>query len=231
MKISIILPIYNEVEIIEKSLMKTEEFIKSTNYDYEIILAEDGSKDGSDKICEKLASRKKRIKHFHSDNRLGRGRALKKVLVKTTGDVLIYFDADLATDISSVRELIKEIEMGYDVSIGSRLLPKSNVERLFAREIASRGYNLLARFLFHTEIKDLQCGLKAFRRSTLPILLSANDNYWFWDSEILIMAEKENLKISEIPVKWNEGNKSKVNILKDSIVMGLKLLRLKIKLI
>jgi len=230
MKLSIILPVYNEAKILESSLLEIEKFLKSMEYDYEIILAEDGSEDGSDRICEEMASGKKRIKYYHSDKRLGRGKALKRAFLKTSGDVLIYFDVDLATELFSLKELVKKIEIGYDISIGSRLIPGSETNRFFLREIASRIYNLLARFLFQTKIKDLQCGFKAFRRTTLPFLLKSKSDDWFWDTETLLLAEKEGMKISEIPVKWKEGKKSRVNVVKDSIIMGLNLIKLKIRI-
>ncbi len=231
MKLSIVLPVYNEAGVLENSLEKIENNLKSLGYDYEIIIAEDGSTDGTDRLCREISSRNKKVRHLHSDEKLGRGRALKNSFLEARGDVFVYFDIDLATDLRHLKSLVEEIENGCDISTGCRLNEKSQINRSFLREIASRGYNLMAKILFNTKISDMQCGFKAFHRRTLPVLLKSRDNRWFWDTETLLLGEKYGLKISEIPVVWRESSDSKVNVMKDSFEMGLSLLKLRIRLI
>jgi hypothetical protein len=227
MKISVVLPVYNEAKKIKKSVEEIKNFLEKMPYELEIIIAEDGSTDGTDKIVSELSLNKKII-HIHSDKRLGRGKALKNAFAQAKGDIFIYMDIDLATDLSSIKTMIKEIENGFDICIGSRYLSGSKSERSFLRKTMSLTYIFFVKLLFNTKLKDMQCGLKAFSKKTLPTLLSVRDNYWFWDTEILLMAEKKNLKIKEIPVVWKEKKSSKVKIFRDSIYMGIKLIKLKI---
>ncbi|MFH1623059.1 MAG: dolichyl-phosphate beta-glucosyltransferase, partial [Candidatus Aenigmatarchaeota archaeon] len=228
--VSIVLPVYNEADVLEASVRKVEWHLKKLGYDYEIIIAEDGSTDGTDTIAARMAHANKRMKHLHSVERLGRGGALKRAFRVAAGDVLVYLDIDLATDLSCLGKLISEIERGYDVSIGSRLLPGSDVKRSLARSVASRCYNALARGLFGTNVHDMQCGFKAFRSSMMPAIIAAQNNHWFWDTETLLIAEASGAAISEVPVAWREINKSKVKIVKDAFDMGFSLVKLRTRL-
>ena len=231
--LSIIIPVYNEADILEKNTLKIKNAVEKITKNYEIIIAEDGSDDGTNKLAKRLSNKYSNIKHFHFKKRQGRGQALIKAFKKSKGDILIYMDIDLATDLNYISDLINAIKKGADIAIGSRMKNKSNCKRSFKRNIASYFYNLLVRLLFDVKIHDTQCGFKAFgRKSIFKILPQIKDKHWFWDTELLIKASKKNYKIIEIPIKWNEINnrKSKVNVLKDGIEMGLKLIKLRIKL-
>ncbi|RLI79007.1 glycosyltransferase family 2 protein [Archaeoglobales archaeon] len=209
MKVSVVLPAYNEAKRIENAIKKTEETLKEIGCDYEIIVAEDGSTDGTDKIVQKLVN--DRIKHLHSDERLGRGKALMNAFEKANGDVVVYIDVDLATDIKHLKELINTIQIGYDVATGSRLLRESKAKRSFERELYSKVYNFLVRLFLKSKIRDHQCGFKAFRRDVvLELGKKAKDNHWFWDTEILVLAQRSGYKVKEIPVEWREGEDTKV---------------------
>ncbi len=229
MKLSIVLPIYNEAKILEKTVKKVKNTLEKLDYNYELIIAEDGSTDGSDKIATKLVSRDKRIRFLHSSKKLGRGKALKNALSNAKGDIFLYFDADLATDLSCLNDLIKRVEEGADISIGSRLLSSSKTDRSVLREMTSRGFNLFSTFLFNSKITDLQCGFKAFHKRTQPLLLQTRDSHWFWDTETLLKAERSGFKISQIPVRWKGGKKSKVKVIEDMLDMGLKLMKLRME--
>jgi hypothetical protein len=225
--ISIVIPAHNQADILEKSVKELVSFLKKCKYDYEILIAEDGSVDGTYKIASNIASKNSKIRVLHSRIRRGKGGALKYAFSKSKGDFLIFSDADLSAKITSLPEFVKKLEGGYDICIGSRFLPSSKVERSFSRSLLSRGYNFLAKILFNTEITDLQCGLKGFRKETLPILLKAKNNSWFWDTEALILAERNNLRICQIPVVWKETKRSKVNKLKDSATFLIELIKLR----
>jgi len=226
MKISVVLPVYNEAKKIKESVEEIKNFLEKMPYEFEIIIAEDGSTDGTDKIASELSLNKKII-YIHSDKRLGRGKALKNAFSQAKGDVFIYMDIDLATDLSSIKTMIKEIENGFDICIGSRYLKESKSERSFLRKTMSLIYNFFVKMLFNTKLNDMQCGLKAFSKKTLPTMLNARDDYWFWDTETLLLAEKQNQRIKEIPVVWKENKSSKVKILRDSIYMGIRLIKLR----
>ncbi|MCS7121235.1 MAG: flippase-like domain-containing protein [Archaeoglobaceae archaeon] len=228
MKVSIILPAYNEAERLEKAVKEVKNVAEKIGYDFEILIAEDGSKDGTDKIAAEIAKKDLKVKHLHSDERLGRGRALMNAIRKSEGDIVVFMDVDLSTDLSHLKDLIDAILIEkYDISIGSRLMKSSSVERPLKRELASRIYNFLVRFLLGSKVRDHQCGFKAFKKDVaLKVGEKAKDNHWFWDTEVLVLAQRDGYKIKEIPVKWKHGGKTKVDLTRDSIYMLFQLLRM-----
>lgn len=223
--ITVVLPAHNEAPRLENSIIEIERILKGSPY--EIIISEDGSTDGTDKIAASMASRNKKIIHLHSDERKGKGKAIKDAFKISSGDIISFMDVDLASDINDFPRLIETIENGADIAIGSRHLPESKVERSFRRAIFSKGYNFLAELLFNAEIKDLQCGFKAFHKNTLPILLSAKNDGFLWDTEVLVLAKRKGFKIVEVPITWREGGKSKVKLLKDSFKILYSLTKFK----
>lgn len=131
-------------------------------------------------------------------------------------------DLDLATHPKHLKPLVEAITIeNYDISVGSRNLPDSRVERKLHRSIASKSYNLIVRLVLGSKISDQQCGFKAFKRVILiEMLKQVRAGYWFWDTEILVRAARSGYKIKEIPVEWKSGRKTKVNLLRDSCSMG-----------
>ena len=195
---------------------------------FEIIIAEDGSTDGTDRIAAELADTHEYVKHLHSDARQGRGRALNRAFKFASGDILCYIDVDLATDMKHLSELIDAIRYeGYDFSTGSRMMPTSDVKRPLKRGIASKGFNFLTRNFLRSELYDHQCGFKGFKRESLFELMdSVEDEHWFWDTELLVRAQHAGYKVKEFPVIWRHGGATKVDLVKDVIGMGSQILRL-----
>ena len=220
-KVSVVFPAYNEVDVLENTVQKVIENLDKYTDSYEIIIAEDGSTDGTSKLAADLTKKNPRIKHIHGTNRLGRGNALRNSFKKSKGETLVYMDLDLATDLNHLKELITSINIeGFDLATGSRLLPESEVDRSWARHIASSAYNLMVRLLLGSRIKDHQCGFKSFRRGALLCLLNEVEaSHWFWDTEILVRANLKGYKIKEIPVLWKSGKETKVRLLEDSVNM------------
>jgi len=229
---SIILPAYNEADKIESSIQKLIQVLKSKKINFEIIIAEDGSTDGTDRIAERLAKEKKFIKHLHSDKRLGRGLALKNCEKIVEGNYPTYMDVDLAPRFGErLSDVLKNFEQGFDIVIGSRYHELSKTERSFGRKVASKIYNFLQKVLFGIPIEDLQCGFKSFRKNIfIDMNKEVEANGWFWDTEILIRSFLKGYKIKEIPVEWKEGKQTKVKIIKDSWNMGTSLIKLWFKL-
>ncbi len=222
-----VLPAYNEAERIENTVEKTASALRNLTSSFEIIIAEDGSTDGTDRICEALSKKYDFVVHLHSDERLGRGRALSRAFAVSRGEILGYIDVDLATNMKHLKELIQYIREGYDVATGSRMLPNSNVRRPFKRKIASKAFNFLTRKLLGSTLYDHQCGFKSFRRASLfAILHEVKDTHWFWDTEVLVRAQHAGFKVKEFPVEWEQGSVTKVKLIKDVIVMGSQILRL-----
>ncbi len=226
--VSIVFPAYNEVEHLENAVEKTARTLKKFTNSFELIIAEDGSTDGTAERAEELAKRFAYVKHIHGEKRLGRGTALNKAFKQSHGEVLVYMDLDLATDLKYLRPLIDAVaKEGYDFATGSRLMPESRVERTLRRRLTSKFYNFMVRLILGSKIYDHQCGFKAFKRQpTLQLLDEVKDRHWFWDTEILVRAAKEGYKIKEIAVEWKSGRQTKVNLFKDSLNMGKQVLKL-----
>jgi len=226
-EVSIVLPAYNEAKRMEDTVERTAAALREISSSFEIIIAEDGSKDGTDRICESLAKKYDFVKHLHSQERQGRGRALDRAFRSSSGDILGYIDVDLATDMQHLLELIQSIRDGYDFATGSRMLPQSNVKRPFKRGFASKGFNFLTRLMLGSKLYDHQCGFKSFRREALFALMdNIKDTHWFWDTELFVRAQRAGYRIKEFPVEWKQGGTTKVNLVKDVFGMGSQIFRL-----
>ncbi|RXA16827.1 flippase-like domain-containing protein [Methanosarcina sp. MSH10X1] len=223
-----VLPAYNEAANLEKAVFVTAETLYKITDHFEIIIAEDGSTDGTDRIASRLSEQYAYVVHMHSDKRQGRGKALSRAFKSASGEVLCYIDVDLATDMKYLEKLVRAVSTeGYDFATGSRMMCESDAKRPFKREFASRGYNFLVRLFLRSKLCDHQCGFKAFRREALFELLDEIENeHWFWDTEVLVRAQHRGYKVIEFPVYWRHGGSSKVNLAKDVKGMGSEIFRL-----
>lgn len=183
-------------------------------FDYELVIANNGSTDRTLEIARRLAREYNRVRVLDVPQK-GRGGALKRAWLDSRADVLSYMDVDLSTDLAAFPALVGAVAWGeFDLAFGSRLLVQSQVKRGWRRELLSRGYNRLVRLLLHTGIRDLQCGFKAIRRAAAQALLpQVADAGWFFDTELLVQAERLGFRLREIPVRWVEDRDSRVNIL------------------
>ncbi len=216
--VSVVLPAYNEADKLEPAVTRISQALKEYGATYEIIVAEDGSTDGTDKKAAMLAEIVPFVRHIHREKRLGRGTALNNAFRQSNGEVLVYMDLDLATDLKYLKPLVEAIKIeGYDFSTGSRMLPESKAERTLRRSISSKTYNFLVRHMLGSKLRDHQCGFKAFKREPLIKLLDEVEaTHWFWDTEILVRANRKGYRIKEIPVEWKSGKDTKVSLFKDS---------------
>ncbi|KAA9396806.1 TIGR00374 family protein [Haloarcula sp. CBA1130] len=228
-EVSVVLPAYNEADTIEQTVSTTLETLASFLPEdaYEVIVAEDGCSDRTPEIATRLAHEDSRVRHVHSDDRLGRGGALEYAFERADGETLVYFDTDLATDMSHLEELVNAVRIdGYDVATGSRWMPENRADRPAKRGIPSFGYNTLVRAVLRSEIQDHQCGFKAFDRQALETLLPrVQDEHWFWDTELLVKAQRDGYRVKEFPVDWTPKGDSKVDIVRDVFGMGSQILR------
>lgn len=235
MLINITIPVYNEEKILKQNILVLHKFLKQNiKEDWETVIADNGSNDRTSKIAKSLAKKLDHLKYLHLEQK-GRGRVLKKAWQESRADVLSYMDVDLACDLSSFPKLIQAIKEEADIAIGSRFTAQAQVQRSTFREILSAWYNRLIRFFFRVKFKDGQCGFKAINRKVLEnIIPNIKDNYWFFDTEMLVLAERAGYKIKEIPVKWvetrNKYRKSKVKIIPTVLGYLFSILRLKLRL-
>jgi glycosyltransferase involved in cell wall biosynthesis len=227
LEVSLVFPAYNEAGGIERAVdVALKELLKEKS-SFEIIIAEDGSSDGTDVVAKRLEATHQEVRHIHRAERLGRGSALNRAFKECRGTILVYMDVDLASDITQLWALIDSIRDGADIATGSRLLPSSRVQRSARRSLASWFYNFLVRTLFNIPIHDYQCGFKAFnRRRLMEYIDEVEDTHWFWDTEVIIRGVRHGLKVEEIPINWSEGQGTKVNLIRDSWRMGSKAIHL-----
>ena len=195
---------------------------------FEVIVAEDGCDDRTPEIADRLAAEDDRVRHFHSEKRLGRGGALEFAFERAAGDTLVYFDTDLATDMRHLEELVGTIRSGEaDVATGSRWMPGRQADRPAERGIPSRGFNLLVRTVLRSDLRDHQCGFKALSRDAFDRLKDdVEDEHWFWDTELLVRAQRSGMDVAEFPVDWEPKGDSKVDLVRDVFGMGSQILRL-----
>ena len=229
-KIVATLPCHNDVAFLEKAVDALKKWLEIHKGDYVIVIAEDGSTDGSTELARTLASSDSSIVHFHNDSKLGRGRALMNAWERFDGEIYAYIDCDLATDMSFFPQLIGYIQEGNDLATGSRFVERAITTRPFLRGITSRGYNWMIRLVFDSGIRDHQCGFKAFSHGMVAhILNESRDDHWFWDTEAIVLARRGGFKIVEFPVVWEEKKGSRTplkRLLKDVWIHWKGLLKL-----
>ncbi len=217
--VDITIPVLNEEHSIVNSLTTLSAFLDTEcSYDWSITVADNGSSDRTFDLADSFATSNRRITVLRLEER-GRGRALKHAWSTSTADVVAYMDVDLSTGLDSLASLIDPILEGRcEVSIGSRLLPEAVIVRSLKREALSRAYNAIVRSFFHYEVVDAQCGFKAIRTSLARELIpKIEDNGWFFDTELLVLAHRAGLRINQVPVRWVEDPDSRVRIIQTAI--------------
>lgn len=225
-EVTIIIPVYNDRDSLEIAIPRSIDVLGTITGLFEIIVAEDGSNDGSAEFVKMYATQDKRVRLLHSDNRLGRGKALNRAIHEAKGTIVCYYDVDLATNMQHLPELIAAIRNGAAISTGSRLMPASDIVRTGGREIASRTYNFLVRLFLGSRVFDHQCGFKGFNKAQIiPLIPTIKSDHWFWDTEILVRAQCKGYQVAEFPVHWRAGKGTTVKI-KDVFEMGSSILRL-----
>jgi glycosyltransferase involved in cell wall biosynthesis len=215
--VEITMPVYNEEKELTKHILILHEFCRKnlSSYDWHITIADNASVDNTPIVASALTHKYPNIKYFRLDQK-GRGRAVKRVWSDSKCDICIYMDLDLSTDLVHLPNIIKKLETGYDIAIGSRLAKGAKVEgRTFLRELISRTLNFFfIQFFFHTHFTDAQCGFKgATRRVVEELIPKVKNNEWFFDGELLIIAEKSGYKIYEEPVHWVDNPGSTVRLI------------------
>jgi glycosyltransferase involved in cell wall biosynthesis len=217
--VNITIPVYNEEKTLSSSISKLCFFLeKNFPYSFEIIIADNASTDATLSIAQDLEKRFENVKVSHL-RRKGRGGALKQVWSESHAEILSYMDCDLSTDLKHFAPLIEAIEKGHwDIAVGSRLLPNSVTTRGLKRELISRSYNLLIKTMFHTRFSDAQCGFKAITKVAFEELCSLiEDEAWFMDTELLILAEKLGYSVFDLPVKWIDDPDTSVRIFQTAV--------------
>ncbi|KPJ63321.1 MAG: hypothetical protein AMS15_00815 [Planctomycetes bacterium DG_23] len=229
--LDIIVPVYNEEKDLPVNIRRLHHFLgKEADCDWRIVIADNASTDSTPAEAQALMEKFPRISYTRLEQK-GRGRALKFAWGQSKADVVGYMDVDLSTNLKHLPEALELVTQGADVVIGSRLIPGSRITRSLKREILSRGYNLLVHLIFGIHFSDAQCGFKFLTARALHTLRPLlHDPRWFFDTELLVMAERRGFKIGEIPVEWIEDLETTVRIVKDIFQDSYALAKLRLRL-
>jgi glycosyltransferase involved in cell wall biosynthesis len=210
----IVIPVYNEAHVVDASVRRLHDFLTTTfPFSWRITIVDNASTDGTWYAAARLARDLAHVRATHID-RKGRGLALRSAWSASDATVVAYMDVDLSTDLGALLPLVAPLVSGHsEVAIGSRLLPGASVTRTPKRELLSRAYNTLLRTTFVTTVHDAQCGFKALRAETARRLLPlVRDEGWFFDTELLLVAQQLGERVHEVPVDWTEDRDSRVHI-------------------
>lgn len=215
--VEVTIPVYNEEKDLARNMATLYGFCDKNlkSYDWHITIADNASKDNTPIIAVAITRKYPKIIYFRLEQK-GRGRAVKRVWSQSKCDYCVYMDLDLSTDLIHLPNILKKLGAGYDIVIGSRLAKGARViGRTFLRELTSRVLNFFfIQFFFQTHFTDAQCGFKAVTRRVVENLIpKVKDNGWFFDGELLIIAEKSDYKIYEEPVHWVDNPGSTVRLI------------------
>ncbi len=214
--LDVVIPVFNEEKDLGPCVRRLHEHLTRTfPYPFRITVADNASTDRTPEVAAGLAAALDGVRSTRLEEK-GRGRALRTVWSGSEAPVLAYMDVDLSTDLNAVLPLVAPLISGHsDLAIGTRLARSSRVVRGAKREFVSRAYNLILRSSLAARFSDAQCGFKAIRREVAERLLPlVEDTGWFFDTELLVLAERAGLRIHEVPVDWVDDPDSTVHIVR-----------------
>jgi dolichyl-phosphate beta-glucosyltransferase len=235
MRLSVVIPVYNEEKRIPNTLREIDKYLRGQNYDYEILVVNDGSKDRTVEIVRGLTSDIKNLKVTGYEKNQGKGYAVRFGLKEALGDYRLFTDADNSTSIDQIEKMWPEFEKGFDVVVGSRDIKGAVLDPpqpWWRQIILGEGFKLYRKLIIGLwGIEDTQCGFKGFEKEAVTkILPKCRINRFAFDPEILVLAKKFGFKIKEIPVYWKNDPESKVKF-KSIFKMALDLIKIRWNLI
>src|SRR2546426_7556680 len=228
--VSLIVPAFNEEARIGKSLDLILDFLQSQRYSFEVIIADDGSRDGTVELVRDRFGRHSNVKILSQLRNQGKGEAVKQGMLSASGDYLFFSDADLSVPIESLPAFLARLENHCDVIIGTRKKAGALIEvhQPFYREVMGKTYTTLSNWILALQLSDFTCGFKGFRREAAKVLFSLQRlKNWSFDSEILYLAQLKGYKIEEIPVTWRDDKATKVKLWRDAVSSFLGLVKIR----
>jgi glycosyltransferase involved in cell wall biosynthesis len=214
--VDVVIPVLNEAHVLERSVEAIRSFLsEQVSWQWRVVVVDNGSEDGTDEVARRLAAKHTDVQFLQLPQR-GRGRALRHAWTLSDADVVCYTDVDLSTELMALPTLVHAIlHEGYHLGTGSRLLPNSQTRRSLKREAISRTYNLIVKVILRTSFSDAQCGFKVVSREVVRVIVpQIEDQSWFFDTELLVLAEKQGYRIKDLPVQWIEDDDSRVKIVR-----------------
>jgi putative flippase GtrA len=216
--VEIVVPVHNEERALRPCILALRDYVRDQPWTSRIVIADNASTDATQVVSAALVEEAPDVKYLRLEEK-GRGRALRTAWSSADARVVAYMDVDLSTDLAALPVLVAPLLSGHsDVAIGTRLSTASRVVRGPKREFVSRSYNRLLRLTLRSRFSDAQCGFKAVRTDRLPALLDqVKDQEWFFDTELLVIAERTGMRIHEVPVDWVDDPDSRVDIVATAV--------------
>ena len=231
LELSIIIPAFNEEQRLPKTLETIRAYLKSRSLRAEVLVVDDGSIDTTAKVVELSRTCFPELQLISNERNRGKGFSVRRGMLEARGEIALFTDADLSAPIEEADKLIAVLrDPTYDGAIGSRALDRGLIEihQSAFREGAGIFFNRLVRWLTGVPFQDTQCGFKAFRRERIrPIFEQQRTEGFGFDPEILLLAQREGLRIAEVPVRWAHNPATKVNMFSDSVRMCVDLLAIR----
>ncbi|MAH48163.1 hypothetical protein CMI37_20235 [Candidatus Pacearchaeota archaeon] len=230
--IDIIIPIYyNNLNEIEPSIKKQTEFYRNylKNYEWKIIVGINGlNKNGIVEKAKELSEKYENVEYDYTEE-VGRGASLNRLFVKGKSDFVCYMDVDLSTNLEALPIMLKELELGNELVVGSKYIKNASFKRIPIRYVLSKIYNgIFTRFILNADFSDSQCGFKGMRVETAKkVIPLIRDKGWFWDTELLYLTQRAGYRFKEIPVNWVEKGNSGVNLFGIVLDFSKKIISLK----
>jgi len=228
--VTVIVPAYNEAKHINKNVPRICDFLQQNFNDFEVLVVDDGSTDGTYSLVRNLIEKYHCVKVIKNESNRGKGYSVKQAVRNASHDYIVFTDADLSTPVEEIPKGISLFEDDADIVIGSRAHTHSNIQKRqnLVRMYMGKIFNMFVRIFLFRGIKDTQCGFKCFKRNVARKLFQMQrlDGFCF-DAEILYIAKKKGFKIKELPVTWINRKNSRVSMMRDSMGMFLDILRIK----
>ncbi len=228
--VSIVIPAYNESVRIPPTLEVVDAYFRQRGADYEIIVVDDGSSDGTPDVVRRIMEKIPAIRLIENGVNRGKGYSVRAGFLAAKGGLVLFSDADLSTPIREFERLLAEIERGADIAVGSRALAESQIKvrQPIYRELMGKIFNRLVRFLTIGGFSDTQCGFKLFKaESCRSVFLAQKIERFAFDVELLFLASRMGLAIREVPVEWHNSPRSTVRLFQDSTRMFLDIVRIR----
>lgn len=230
MYLSVVIPAYNEEKRIGDSLTKIHGYLNKHIHDYEIIVIDDGSSDNTVNLLEEYSKTISTLIVLKNKNNQGKGYSVKRGVLESKGDIILFTDADLSTPIEEMDKLINWLNKDYQIAIGSRSLPESQIKihQTWYREFMGKSFNKIIRMILNLNYYDTQCGFKCFKRTVaLEIFKSLKLSRFSFDVEVLFIAKHHGFMVKEVPVCWYNSQDSKVRLVRDSLMMLWDILKIR----
>lgn len=229
-KYSFIIPAYNEGARLGATLDRVLSYIAAQGWDAEVLVVNDGSRDNTANLVQVCAQTHRKLRLIENPGNRGKGYSVRNGMLQATGEILVFSDADLSSPIEEANKLFAALDAGADIAIGSRWLqPDTQTHRQSPlRQFYGRLFNLALRVLLGLNFKDTQCGFKAFTRSSAhTIFPQQRIERWGFDPELLYLARRAGLKVTEVPVAWAHVEGTRISPLRDGIRMFGEVLKIR----